>query len=290
MELMIPLSSQDPRPLYEQIYQYIKGEIRNGGLKPMKKLPSSRELAKSLRVSRSTTQSAYEQLVAEGYLEASSRRGYFVAGLDGILPPVSPESRAVQELSLGTAGMGRRRISRRKNGEWIFHLRGIHLESFPFSTWRRISRAVLKEEDTEMFLKRQSPGGSSSAGGHPGLPSCSPGRKLSRRIRSSSAPGNEYLLILLSQLLGRETGIAMEDPTYKQAYRVLGGMGHPVFPVGMDDSGFRVQELEAGSCIRSLCDAVPSVSHGDRHAGEAEAGAAGLGHESAGPLSDRGRL
>lgn len=35
--------------------------------------------------------------------------------------------------------------------------------------------------------------------------------------------GNEYLLILLSQLLGRETGIAMEDPTYKQAYRVLGG-------------------------------------------------------------------
>lgn len=86
MELMIPLSSQDPRPLYEQIYQYIKGEIRNGGLKPMKKLPSSRELAKSLRVSRSTTQSAYEQLVAEGYLEASSRRGYFVAGLDGTCP------------------------------------------------------------------------------------------------------------------------------------------------------------------------------------------------------------
>ena len=43
-------------------------------------------------------------------------------------------------------------------------------------------------------------------------------------------------------------------------------------------------------CIRSLCDAVPSVSHGDRHAGEAEAGASGLGHERAGPLSDRGRL
>ena len=45
MELMIPLSSQDPRPLYEQIYQYIKGEIRNGGLKPMKKLPSSRAVS-----------------------------------------------------------------------------------------------------------------------------------------------------------------------------------------------------------------------------------------------------
>ncbi len=120
MELMIPLSSQDPRPLYEQIYQYIKGEIRNGGLKPMKKLPSSRELAKSLRVSRSTTQSAYEQLVAEGYLEASSRRGYFVAGLDGILPrSLRKDGRYRKCFQAG--GMGRRRISRRKNGEWTFH-------------------------------------------------------------------------------------------------------------------------------------------------------------------------
>ena len=120
MELMIPLSSQDPRPLYEQIYQYIKGEIRNGGLKPMKKLPSSRELAKSLRVSRSTTQSAYEQLVAEGYLEASSRRGYFVAGLDGILPPVAPERRAVQEMFPGRRD-GEVPDLQEKNGEWTFH-------------------------------------------------------------------------------------------------------------------------------------------------------------------------
>ena len=150
MELMIPLSSQDPRPLYEQIYQYIKGEIRNGGLKPMKKLPSSRELAKSLRVSRSTTQSAYEQLVAEGYLEASSRRGYFVAGLDGILPPVAPERRAVQEMFPGRRD-GEVPDLQEKKWRVDFSPRGIDLDSFPFSTWRRISRAVLKEEDTEMF-------------------------------------------------------------------------------------------------------------------------------------------
>lgn len=240
MELMIPLSSQDPRPLYEQIYQYIKEEIRSGSLKPMRKLPSSRELAKSLRVSRSTTQSAYEQLVSEGYLEASSRRGYFVAGLDGILPPVSPGARGQENLF-----PGERPGPALQEKKWRvdFSPRGIDLESFPFSTWRRISRAVLKEEDTEMFLK------GSPQGDLPLREAIRDYLHAARGVNCTAdqiiiGAGNEYLLILLSQLLGREAGIAMENPTYKQAYRVLEGMGHPVFPVGMDDSGFRVRELE----------------------------------------------
>ena len=48
--------------MYEQIYQYIKDEIRKGNIRPEKQLPSSRDLAKSLKVSRSTTQLAYEHL------------------------------------------------------------------------------------------------------------------------------------------------------------------------------------------------------------------------------------
>ena len=56
--------------------------------------------------------------------------------------------------------------------------------------------------------------------------------------------GNEYLLMLLSQLLGKDAVIAMEDPTYRQAYRVLSGVGHKVLPVGIDKNGFCVKELE----------------------------------------------
>ena len=81
-------------PLYEQIYQYIKDEIRKGNIRPEKQLPSSRDLAKSLKVSRSTTQLAYEQLVSEGYLEAVPRKGYFAASLDGIFPPVARSAAA----------------------------------------------------------------------------------------------------------------------------------------------------------------------------------------------------
>ena len=64
MELIIPLDPQGKRPLYEQIYRHIKTEIRNGNLKPQMRLPSTRRLAENLKVSRSTTQLAYEQLVS----------------------------------------------------------------------------------------------------------------------------------------------------------------------------------------------------------------------------------
>ena len=50
--------------------------------------------------------------------------------------------------------------------------------------------------------------------------------------------------MLLSQLIGRSTGIALENPTYKQAFRVFESLGHPIFPVSMDEWGMKVKELE----------------------------------------------
>lgn len=278
MELMIPLNAQDVRPLYEQIYQYIKDEIRNGNLRPQKQLPSSRELAKSLKVSRSTTQLAYEQLVSEGYLEAVPRKGYYPASLDGILPPVDGDaagaggdgqSAGFQRAGGISQGAGfqksggtsldecpRGANAARRTGDPCapgisasqpayqvdFSLRGIDLESFPFSTWRKISRAVLREEEKELFLKGDPQGD---------LPLREEIRAYLHAARGVNCEvsqiimgaGNEYLLMLLSGLLGRDAGIAMEDPTYKQAYRVLSGMGHAVYPVGMDAGGFRISEL-----------------------------------------------
>lgn len=61
---------EDGTHLYEQIYQYIRDEIRRGNLLCQEKLPSTRSLAEYLQVSRSTVELAYDQLVAEGYLEA----------------------------------------------------------------------------------------------------------------------------------------------------------------------------------------------------------------------------
>lgn len=247
MELIVPLNVQGDRPLYEQIYQYIKDEIRKGNIRPEKQLPSSRDLAKSLKVSRSTTQLAYEQLVSEGYLEAVPRKGYFAASLDGIFPPVARSAAArtdqKRELSSGMEQENAREQLFSEKMEVDFSPRGIDLEGFPYATWRKISRAVLKEEDRDLFLKGDPQGD---------LILREAIREYLHAARGVNCDasqiiigaGNEYLLMLLSQLLGKDAVIAMEDPTYRQAYRVLSGMGHKVLPVGIDKNGFCVKELE----------------------------------------------
>ena len=85
MELMIPLKNQPGWPYYSQIYSYIKNDIVKGNLKPAVRLPSTRLLAEHLKVSRSTTQMAYDQLLSEGYIESVPCRGYFVLKIDGLV-------------------------------------------------------------------------------------------------------------------------------------------------------------------------------------------------------------
>ena len=81
-ELTISLDTKSKIPLYEQIYRYIRRDIRDGRIGSGEKLPSTRALSKHLEISRSTVELAYEQLLSEGYLEAEPCRGYFVAEIE----------------------------------------------------------------------------------------------------------------------------------------------------------------------------------------------------------------
>ena len=82
MDLTIPLVLQNKTPIYLQIYEYMKREISHGSLRAGTRLPSHRNLAMQLNVSRITVESAYQQLLAEGYVESKPKRGIFVAEVD----------------------------------------------------------------------------------------------------------------------------------------------------------------------------------------------------------------
>ncbi|NVK72015.1 MAG: PLP-dependent aminotransferase family protein [Oceanospirillaceae bacterium] len=81
-------SLDDDEPYYKQLIEQIQQGIVSGELSVGDKLPSSRFLASSLGVSRSTTSRAYDQLIAEGILTSEEKRGVFVAAL----PMVSQRS------------------------------------------------------------------------------------------------------------------------------------------------------------------------------------------------------
>jgi GntR family transcriptional regulator / MocR family aminotransferase len=95
MELFVPiflcsngsimLELDGTGPLHQQVYRAFRNEILSGVLAPGERVPSTRVLANLLKVSRNTAVSAYEQLLAEGYLE--TRLGAAGTVVAPVLPP-----------------------------------------------------------------------------------------------------------------------------------------------------------------------------------------------------------
>jgi len=77
MDLII--SSNNAKPIYDQITTQIKAMIMNGKLKPGDAIPSMRALAKSIHVSVITVKTAYENLQRDGFIETTIGRGSFVS-------------------------------------------------------------------------------------------------------------------------------------------------------------------------------------------------------------------
>jgi GntR family transcriptional regulator/MocR family aminotransferase len=75
----IAVNDDPSKPKYVQLYDWFRSAIISGRLRPGQKVPSSRQLAAELKVSRITVLSAFQQLHAEGYLKGSVGSGIYVA-------------------------------------------------------------------------------------------------------------------------------------------------------------------------------------------------------------------
>ncbi len=87
--------AKDRKPIYRQIADQVVGQIRDGSLPNGSQLPTVRELADHLQVTRVTAHNAYNELKADGWIEATVGRGTYVTGL--------PASAAPIETTLGSA-------------------------------------------------------------------------------------------------------------------------------------------------------------------------------------------
>ena len=242
-DLAIELKADSGKCFYQQIYEYIRNEIRAGKLSKDERLPSTRSLAEYLQVARSTVESAYGQLLAEGYIQARPCQGYFVCGLDELFELAEAVPLREAERDRAKAYPGERKSKERAEVEFDFSPHAISMKDFPFSTWKRITRQILVDANSEMFALGQAQGDYElrstisrylhSARGV----SCEPERII-------VGAGNDYLLMLLEKILGRHVPIAMESPTYKRAYRVFQSFAYEIKAVPMDQNGIDVAELE----------------------------------------------
>lgn len=231
-EIMIDLQGGAKAPLYEKIYEHIKDEIVTGRILRGEKLPSTRLMARNLAVSRSTVEMAYEQLLAEGYIKAEPCRGFFVCDITGLYQLQGSKQKAVLKM----------REKEEQRWEVDFSPYAIDTKNFPYNIWRKISKNVLLDDREELLLAGDGCGDEKLRIAIVDYLHQARGVNcLAENVILGA--GNEYLEILLSQILGREKIILMENPGYPQAYRTFLNMGYRVKTVPAREEGLSVKIL-----------------------------------------------
>ena len=214
------------KPLYIQLYEYIKAEITSGLLKPDSKLPSIREASSTLKLSKTTVENAYSQLVAEGYIENYPKRGYFVCDLSEYSFDIEINKSNVEY-----------------HDEIIYLNDGIDKESFDVSTWKRLYNKVVSDDKTniynscstqgEEFLKEEiSNFVNTMRGGHTDSGQVVVGA------------GVQYLLGILIGIIKEDYNtVAVEKPGFNKAEFVFEDHFFNICHIEITDNGFPIPEL-----------------------------------------------
>ena len=231
--LTVELKSKDKMPLYEQLYLKIRGLITEGELAEGEKLPSERGLALNLQISRNTVTLAYEQLYAEGYVEVRPQSGYYVNKIDRINSEKKEEFTDIKNEC----------VNPEPEYEYDFSPFSLCKESFPYRMWDRLYRKCMRDRGEELFNLGERQGDlelrvaiAKYLFGYRGL--------IIKPENMIIGAGTGYLLQLLEHLIDEKSIIAMENPTYMQAYRIFSSLNREVRPISLDENGLKVEELK----------------------------------------------
>ncbi len=225
--------------LYEQLYTGIRNDILSGELTAGYKLPSKRSLAKHLSISVVTVEAAYNQLMSEGFIYSVPRSGFYISDIfdsdfysDIIRTPGTDPGSETCPQEKGT------------DNQYIadFASNSNEPSSFPFTTWARLSRRILSEDQRLLMTNPPSNG------------SILLRQAISdylKQFRGIEAPtdniiigaGTEYLYTILLQLFGASRTYATETPGYLKLAQILDTVQLPHCEISIDENGIIVDEL-----------------------------------------------
>lgn len=227
--IISPVFDKDSnKALYIQLYEYIKSEITSGLLKPDSKLPSIREASSSLNLSKTTIENAYSQLVAEGYIDNSPKRGYFVCDLSDYNFEINPEPHKL--------------ISHQSDSEYIND--GVDKDSFDISSWKRMYNKIISDEEINIYNSGSIQGEkilreeianfvNTMRGGH-----TSPEQVV-------VGAGVQYLLgILIGIIKENYNTVAVEKPGFSKAEYIFEDYMFNIKHIPITDNGFPIEELK----------------------------------------------
>lgn len=236
--MFIALDRTSKTPMIRQIYKAVRQDILSGAIAPAQRLPSSRELAQSLAISRNVVLEAYDQLAAEGYIEMREGAGTFAA--QGAVF-VQVEGHCSNKS--GIVGL-RFEIDK---GLIDFRTGVPDLKQFPIGKWGQLYKRICADLAAHK-LDYYDPRGCYDLRWElcqylhktRGVV-CNPDQML---ITTGAAQG---FSLSARVLLNSKEHVVVEDPINKDIYKTLMQTGATVHPIAVDDSGMVTDELPAVS-------------------------------------------
>jgi len=247
----VSLDARQSAPLYRQLYEALRRAILAGRLKPGARLPSTRELAEDLRVSRNTVMNAYEQLLAEGYVEGQTGSGTFVSRLlpEELLHARTSPARSVRAVSKGRALSNRGRllaatpvnVTRLSGPARPFRPGSPAIDAFPFELWSRLVARHWRRPRRDLLNYGD------AAGYLPLREAIAAYLGAARAVRCEPeqvivVAGAQQALDLAARLL-TDAGdpVWVEEPGYLGAKGALAAAGARLVPVPLDEEGLSVE-------------------------------------------------
>jgi GntR family transcriptional regulator / MocR family aminotransferase len=257
MQLPILLDRETRVPLQRQLYDSIRRMVLTRGLRPGDRLPASRGLAKALDVSRVTVTLAYEQLTAEGYLQARRGAGTFVSTQ---IPDALGEAHG---RSVPRVAQARVRVS--KYADRLQEEPAVgevppaaidlscfapDFDRFPMAEWRRTLSRRLRSSGKRLFQYA-----GDAYGYEPLRQAIATYVAKSRAIQCTAAQvlivsGSQQALDLCARvLIDQEDSVGIENPGYPGTHGVFQAHGARVHTVPVDGDGIVVRRLKPGARI-----------------------------------------
>src|ERR1700728_3204576 len=234
--------------LQTQISGQLKKLIQTGELSAGERLPSTRELADRLQVSRTTVVAAYDMLVGQGYVEAQLRSGFQVCNAAQAFRTLPVVSKTRQEQKL---------IPSQPGVPVPFRPTQPDVNLFSLQIWNRHRTRVLKRGSCLLHYQSRFPVGLDELRQNVAVY-----LQDSRGVRCqwhevAITNGSQQALFLLAQLLLKPgQRVYMEDPGYPGARNAWSRAGATVVPVPIDEEGICLPE--EGSQGASLIYVTPS--------------------------------
>jgi GntR family transcriptional regulator / MocR family aminotransferase len=246
------LDSPSGLPLYRRIAAHIGACIDDGRLAPNSPVPSTRALARELRVSRSTVVLAYEELQAEGYV--ISRMGAATRvrpqpsdmvgpALPGPEPaPTRDHGGRPSRRALEVARLERHSADFLSRGPRAFRSGVPAVDTFPFDIWGRLMTRRWQRVPAKAL------GYGDVLGFRPLREAIAEYVGVARGVRCGPdqimiVPGSQFGVELACRVLLDPGDLAwMEDPGYHGARGAMVSAGARIVPVPVDDEGMHVEE------------------------------------------------